>query len=304
MSFCSRVKIQISKDGPKNGCCMRAETYGLLLFSHLLTKEKHLFRTEQSCTAHLMAELTAACCSSYVEIEEFRTAEGKRKIYCVSLPETDQRELTLASFGIAEDDAESVDFGLIESQCCRDAFLRGVFLACGTMSDPDKAYHMDFTVHSRQLCKELCRILRDCGINCGISERRGGYCVYIKEGESIETLLALIGAGDAYYEFVNLRIHRDLMNITNRQVNCDNANIAKTISAAQQQIAVIRRIEESCGLDKLPQELRELAELRLENPEMTLRELGETLTVPLSRSGVNHRMQRIMEMASQLDGRE
>lgn len=283
---------------------MRAETYGLLLFSHLLTKEKHIFRTEQSCTAHLMAELTAACCSAYVEIEEIRAAEGKRRIYCVALPETDQRELTLASFGVTEDDEQSVNFGLIESECCREAFLRGVFLACGTMSDPDKAYHMDFTVHSRQLCEDLCKILRSCGINCGISERRSGYCAYVKEGESIESILALIGAGDAYYEFVNLRIHRDIMNKTNRKVNCDNANIAKTISAAQQQISVIKRIKKNGGLDKLPEELRELAELRMENPEMTLRELGENLSVPLSRSGVNHRIQRIMEIAAQMDGRE
>lgn len=304
MSFCSRVKIQISKDGPKNGCCMRAETYGLLLFSHLLTKEKHVFRTEQSCTAHLMAELTAACCSAYVEIEEVRTAEGKRKIFCVSLPETDQRELTLSSFGIEEEDAAAIDFGLIESECCRDAFLRGVFLACGTVSDPDKAYHVDFTVHSQRLCKELCKILRTCGINCGMSERRGGYCAYVKEGESIEQLLAVIGAGDGYYEFVKLRLHRNLMNTTNRQVNCDNANISKIISAAQQQLVVIRRIEKECGLEKLPEDLRELAELRLENHDMSLRDLGECLSVPLSRSGVNHRMQRIIDFAAHLDGKE
>jgi len=237
-------------------------------------------------------------------VGSYTGAEGKRKIYCVSLPEIDQRELALASFGVTVEDALSVDLGLIESECCRDAFLRGVFLACGTMSDPDKAYHMDFTLHSKQLCRELRKILQKCGINCGISERRSGYCVYIKEGESIENFLALSGAGDAYYEFVNLRIHRDLMNITNRKVNCDNANIAKTISAAQQQIAAIRRIEESCGLDNLPQDLRELAELRIENPEMTLRDLGENLSVPLSRSGVNHRMQRITEIASQLEGKE
>lgn len=303
MSFCSGVKIQIAANGPVKGCCMRAETYGLLLFSHLLTKEKHVFKTEQSCTAHLIAELIAACCGAYAEIGESRSSGGERIMYSVSIPEEDQRELVLRSFGIAGDVAENIDTGLLEYDCCREAFVRGAFLAGGSVSAPDKAYHLEFSTHNERVCKTLSNMLSEhFGINSSISRRRKSYCAYIKDGDGIESMLALLGAGDAYYEMVNVRIFRDVQNKTNRAVNCDSANIAKTIDAAQEQIAAIRRIQSTRGLEGLPPELRELAKLRLENENMSLRELGESLSTPLSRSGVNHRLKRLLELADECKG--
>jgi len=303
MSFCSEVKSQISAGGPTNGCCMRAETYGLLLFSHLLTKNKHSFKTEQYCTAQLMAELIAACCGAYVEIGESRSVGGERVLYSITIPENDQRELVLASFGVNGDSADDIDLGIIELDCCREAFLRGAFLAGGTVSAPDKSYHMEFSAHSENICKTLRKLLREhYGISSSISQRRKNYCTYMKEGDSVESMLALIGAGDAYYEMVGLRIFRDVQNKANRAVNCDNANISKTIAAAQEQIAAIRLIEQTVGIDSLQPELRELAKLRIENEDMTLRELGENLSVPLSRSGVNHRIKRLMEIANSCKG--
>lgn len=298
MSFCSKVKSQIATGGPTNGCCMRAETYGLLLFSHLLTKENSVFKTEQSCTAHLIAELTAACCGAYAQIKESRSAGGERVMYSVSIPTLDQRELVLSSFGIQGDCAEDIDEGIIESDCCREAFVRGAFLAGGSVSAPDKAYHLEFSSHTQSVSEQLAVILRrNYGVSCSIAQRRKCHCVYVKEGDSIESVLALIGAGDAYYEMVNVRIYRNVQNRTNRAVNCDSANISKTVDAAQEQIAAIRRIEREAGLSSLPPDLRELAELRLANEEMSLRELGENLSTPLSRSGVNHRMKRLLEIA-------
>ncbi len=300
MSFCSGVKSQIASGGPTNGCCMRAETYGLLLFSHLLTKEKHVFKTEQSCTARLIAELIAVCCGAYAEIQEGRAVGGERVMYNVSIPEADQRERVLASFGITADQADDIDSGIIESDCCREAFLRGAFLASGSVSAPDKAYHMEFSSHSEKVCAELKKLLRKhYGINSSVSPRRKSYCVYIKEGDGIESMLALIGAGDAYYEMVNIRIFRDVQNRANRAANCDNANISKTINAAQTQIAAIKTIQHTIGLESLPSDLREIAELRLSDSEMSLREMGENLTVPLSRSGVNHRIKRLLEIADE-----
>ncbi len=298
MSFCSKVKSQIAANAPVNGCCMRAETYGLLLFSHLLTTESRVFKTEQSCTAHLIAELTAACCGAYTEIAESRT--GERIMYSVSIPALDQRVQVLRSFGIAGDCAEVLDEGIIESDCCREAFVRGAFLASGAVSAPDRDYHLELSSHSRAVSERLGELLRrHYGMSCSVAQRRKNHCVYIKEGDSIEAMLALIGAGDAYYEMVNIRIYRDVQNKANRAVNCDSANISKTIDAAQGQIAAIRRIEREVGLSSLPPELRELAELRLANEEMSLRELGESLSVPLSRSGVNHRMKRLLEISGE-----
>ena len=296
MSFCSRVKRQIVKSAATNGCCMRAETYGLLLFSHLLVKKKHAFKTEVSEAAHLMAERIAACCGVFVDIEEEPTLDGSGILYSVAVPNPAQRAQVLDSFGMTEEDAEHIDAGLIENDCCREAFIRGAFLACGSMTDPEKDYHAEFTAHSESLCNELCGVLRQYDIKCNTSARRRSNCVYIKDGDSLEALLALFSAGDAYYEFVKLRIYKEAMNNANRMFNCDSANISKTVNAAQEQIAAIKRIDSAVGLDSLPAELREIALLRMEYSEESLRGLGELLDPPLSRSGVNHRMQRLLEL--------
>lgn len=284
------------KSAATNGCCIRAETYGLLLFSHLLVKKKHAFKTEVSEAAHLMAERIAACCGVFVEIEEEPTLDGSGVLYSVAVPNPAQRAQVLDSFGMTEEDAEHIDKGLIENDCCREAFVRGAFLACGSMTDPEKDYHVEFTAHSESLCRELCEVLKQYGVKCNTAARRRSSCVYIKDGDSIEALLALFGAGDAYYELVKLRIYKEAMNQTNRAFNCDSANIAKTIDAAQEQIAAIKRIDGEIGLDSLPAELREIALLRMEYSGESLRELGERLDPPLSRSGVNHRMQRLLRL--------
>ncbi len=296
MSFCSNVKCRITLDTPTNGCCMRAETYGLLLFSHMLVKKKHNYKTELHETAALMAELIAACCGVFVDVSEGLSRDKSRTVYSVAIPNPAQREQVLASFGMTEETAEHIDMGIIENDCCREAFIKGAFLACGSMSSPDKGYHVEFTAHSESLCKELSELLKDFQLNCNISARRSSYCAYIKDGASIEAMLALLGAGDAYYEMVKLRIYKEVINNVNRTLNCDNANISKTVNAAQQQIAAIKRIEKAYGLEALPEELREIALLRLEYGEETLRGLGQLLDPPLSRSGVNHRMQRLLEL--------
>jgi len=303
MSFCSEVKSQIVSSTPEKGCCMRAETYGLLLFSHLLTKEKHIFKTEQYCTAQLMSELIAACCGAYVDIEEHRSVGGERVLYSISVPELDQRERILESFDITDDEAADVDLGILELECCREAFVRGAFLAGGTVSAPEKGYHIEISAHTEEICKKLQKILsKQYGIACHISARRKNYYVYVKEADGVEDMLALLGAGDAYFAMIGLRIQRDIQNKTNRVYNCDQANINRTLDAAQEQISAIRLIEKTIGIENLPPELRELAQLRVENSEMSLRELGDSLTTPLSRSGVNHRMKKLMEIAKECSG--
>ena len=296
MSFCSKVKRQIVLDAPTNGCCMRAQTYGLLLFSHMLTRKKWSYKTEASVTAHLMAELIAACCGVYVDISESTSHDGTKKIYSVSIPTAAQRETVLSSFNMNEDSMESIDAGIIESDCCREAFIKGAFLACGSMTDPDKGFHLEFSSLSKELCSELCALLNELGLKCNMSERKRSCCAYIKDGESIEAILALLGAGDAYCEVVELRLYKKAVNDTNRVYNCDNANIEKTLNAAHKQAEIIKRIIDKKGIEAIPEELRGIALLRLEHSELTLRDLGALMNPPLSRSGVNHRMQRLLEL--------
>ncbi len=322
MSFSSDVKKQITKNiaknGPKDSCCVWAETCGLLLFSQLLGVESRTYRTELSCVAHRIAELTAAQLGLIIEVQQPLSGAKEGRMYSVSIPEGSQRQRAVNSaisfikgegqyLDISEGYTESVEHELYsklalcaaDKDCCKRAFLRGAFLSGGTIAAPDKAYSLEFSCKGKQLSEVLVGILKTLDIKSSVTVRRGAYYVYLRESGSIETLLAAMGAGDAYYELVNVKILREMRNRANRCANCDGANIRKTVSAAAEQVAAIKLISEHQGLGKLPQELREMASLRLEHPELSLRELGAMLSQPLSRSGVNHRMQRLMEIAKE-----
>lgn len=297
MTFSSRVKSQIAHCGPQAECCMKAEAYGLLLFSRLLCVDDYAYKTEHKAAAERLAQVTASYCGVFVEIKESPRAGG-HTVYSVSIPGESQKTAAMAIFGLKEA-PEAIDRSNIAQPCCTEAFLRGAFLAAGTVSDPNKAYHLEISGASDKICADLAALLCENGIKCGTTVRRKVSSVYIKDSESIEDFIALLGAGAAYYDFVNIRIIREFRNTANRRTNCDEANIAKTVSAATKQISAIKKLKACGGLNELPDELRELAQLRLDNPEMTLRELGENLSTPMSRSGVNHRLQKLMELAGE-----
>ncbi len=183
-------------------------------------------------------------------------------------------------------------------------YLRDAYIRCGSMSDPEKAYHFEFAVKKRDEAEELRRVMNSFSLEAKIVERKGSFVVYLKEGEQIVTMLGVMGAGKALMNFENIRIVKEMRNSVNRQVNCETANINKTVSAAVKQVEAIRFIEEKRGLSFLPDHLRELALLRLNHPEMPLKELGEMLKEPVGKSGVNHRLRRIMEYADKIKDEE
>ena len=296
MSFSSELKKQIASVEVQSDGCNVAEAYAMLIFSRIPEGEKQALRTEQKCVADRAAELFAICFGVYIDIIESQASAKGRKLYSVVLPSEYRAEI-MERFGLSENEPPTtIERTFITDSYTRDAFLRGAFLAAGRAADPDKEYMIEFASRSEALCEEIRELLLDLEINSGVTYRRGAWYVYIKERESIESLLAVLGAGNAYYEFVNLVIYRDMRNTVNRRTNFEHANFSKTVNAATDQIAAIKSIEESVGLLSLPQELRELARLRLENPEWTLRQLGEALNPPISRSGVNHRMNRLLEL--------
>ncbi len=179
-------------------------------------------------------------------------------------------------------------------------FTAGIFIACGSVNDPSKEYHLEFTVPEEKLANELAMLLRDIGVTAKIAVRRGQYIVYIKGSESIEDTLTFIGAQQCTLELMNVKIYKDVRNKANRIANCDAANIDKVVKAAMKQVDDIKLISQTNGLESLPDELREIAELRLENIDMSLQEIGESLSVPLSRSGVNHRFKKIAAIADEI----
>ena len=199
--------------------------------------------------------------------------------------------------------AESLEH-VANRSCCKRAFIRGVFLAVGSISDPEKGYHLEFVCEDEEQARFLRSMIATFDIETRVLERKEHYVVYLKEGTSIVDLLNVMEAHVALMELENLRVLKEMRNTVNRRVNCETANINKTVNAAAKQVEDILYIEEHKGLASLPDTLYEMARVRLENPDATLKELGEILVPPVGKSGVNHRLRKISEYADKLRDRE
>ncbi|MCH5344584.1 MAG: DNA-binding protein WhiA [Acetatifactor sp.] len=195
---------------------------------------------------------------------------------------------------------EPVSSLLIKNSCCQRAFLRGAFLSIGSMSDPQKSYHLEFVCTDEEKARQLQGVIQGFGIEAKIILRKKYYVVYLKEGESIVDLLNICEAHVALMKLENLRILKDMRNSINRRVNCETANITKTVNASTRQIEDIEYIRDHYGLEKLSSNLRQMAEIRLEYPDAPLKELGEYLEPPVGKSGVNHRLRKLSEFADRL----
>ncbi|SHK61440.1 hypothetical protein SAMN02745163_04137 [Clostridium cavendishii DSM 21758] len=194
----------------------------------------------------------------------------------------------------------SIDKELIKTEETAKAYIRGAFLGGGSISNPEKTYHLEFVTHSLEYAEDLSRLINRFGLNSKVIQRKNSYIIYIKEGEQIVDLLNIIGAHTSLLELENVRIMKEMRNNVNRLVNCETANLSKTVNAAVRQVESIRLIEREVGLSRLPQNLREIAELRLNYPDESLKELGEMLNPPVGKSGVNHRLRKIEKIAEEI----
>lgn len=194
---------------------------------------------------------------------------------------------------------------LLKQSCCRRAFIRGAFLAAGSVSDPEKSYHLEIVCASEEKAGQLCELLISYRIDAKIVMRKKHYVVYVKEGAQIVEILGLIGAHVSLMQLENVRIVKEMRNSVNRKVNCETANLNKTVSAAVRQLEDIRYIDSRIGLQKLNSSLEVIARLRLEHPDASLKELGDMLNPPVGKSGVNHRLRKLSLIAEHLrEGRE
>ena len=239
---------------------------------------------------------------------EIRTIKARnlngRIRYQVLVPEDDVplllRETRIlddaALFGIRTAPAEA----LFRYSCCRIAFLRGAFLLCGAVSNPEKGYHLEFAAPNADFAKSVERMLLYFEIPAKIVNRKTKNVVYLKSGERISETLSLLGAASAVLRLENIRVKKDMSNYINRQMNCDASNISRVVLSAEERLRDIRYIDEEIGLEKLPPALREIAEARLNNAATSLAGLGEMLTPPLGKSGVNARLRKLSEIADKL----
>lgn len=193
-----------------------------------------------------------------------------------------------------------IDEKMVETDDEKRAYIRGAFLCGGSVTNPEKNYHLEFVTHSEEYAQDLCELINSCGLNSKVIQRKNSFIVYIKEGEQIVDILNIMGAHSCLLELENIRIMKEMRNNVNRLVNCETANLSKTVNAAVRQVESIKFIQSKIGLKRLPQNLREIAELRLEYPDESLKELGEMLDPPVGKSGVNHRLRKIEKIAEEL----
>ena len=270
----------------------------MLLFCRTLTREHICFQSESRISAELFCSLFSA-----VFRRELRITEHTRKngiVLCSCDADGVDAEAVFQKYRLA-DDARLIDSEIIATNSL-GVFTAGVFLACGSVNDPNKEYHLEFACPEEQLALQLATLLGDIGVTAKTVVRRGQHIVYIKGSESIEDTLTFIGASQCTLELMNTKIYKDIRNKANRIANCDAANIDKVVKAAMKQIEDIKLIDNAVGLDTLSDELREVAQLRLDNIDMSLQEIGETLNEPISRSGVNHRFKKLAKIADEIRG--
>lgn len=298
MSFSADVKSELLSVEAEDECCLHAFCYGLLLCSRSFSLREISALTEHSNIANKYSEILKKVCGVTPLIS--KSDAGK---YRVEIKDAEDRAKIMNSFGYdIKSRTMRINYANISDECCKSAFLRGVFISCGTVNDPNKRYHLEFVLPYKNLIKDLALFISEfdefeTGLDPKIIQRNSNYVMYFKGSESIEDILTVMGAVNSSLQVMGVKMYKDMRNNVNRKLNFENANLDKTISAASKQIDAIRKIKNTIGISRLPVELREIAKMRYDNPDMSLRELSESLEVPISRSGVNHRLQKICDIA-------
>lgn len=296
-SFSNDVKkelVAVITDKDKRYACL----YGILLYCKNLSENRIAFTTESAEFAEMFKELIKSVFKDKVIVNtEISEKKSGGKIYSLSI-ESGGIKLILDKYDIDPLKREINLKHIVNNSL--SIFLAGIFFICGSVSNPYKEYHLEFTVPEDTLYSDLHNILRNIGINGRRTQRKGMNVLYIKDSENIEDLLTFIGAQQSTIELMNIKIYKDVRNKANRIANCDSANIDKVIAAASRQIEDINLIIKSNKFEILSSDLREVAELRLENPEMTLQEIGEQLKKPIGRSGTARRFQKIAKIAEEI----
>jgi DNA-binding protein WhiA len=219
----------------------------------------------------------------------------------LTIREPEKLEKLCALFGceLERNPAHHVNLGVLEEDCCRASFLRGAFLAGGSMTNPSKSYHLELITGHYSVSREVAALLREMEFRPGSLRRSGNYVLYFKHSEAIEDLLTLLGAPMAALELMNAKVEKEVLNSVNRRLNCDEANLDKAVNAALSQLSAIRRLRESDKLESLSPKLREAARLREEHPELNLSQLGALAEPPVTKSTLNYRLKKIMELAGE-----
>ena len=271
--------------------------YGMALFSKSFSFNGVVFQSENENGAFIFRQMLVEQLALNCRIKV--SPSGRN--YSIEIKSPEKCNKIMTYFGHSKGDANlKINFSNFDCAECYNSFLAGVFLACGTVSSPEKDYHLEFSVSYLNLSKSLVTLINELELEPKQTNRKGYNIIYFKDSEAIEDCLYIMGASSSMFEMMNIKIVKDIRNSANRRANCETANIEKTVKAAMPQIEAIIKIKKEKGFDSLSEPLREMAEMRLENPELSLSELAEMFNPPLSRSGANHRLGRLMKIAKEL----
>lgn len=299
MSFSANVKNELCRPEVEKGCCALAEALGVLLYANTFSADGIRIVTESREFAQRLPRLFLKGLGVRFDAIPEKDTVGKLS-FLISDTEKIRKVFELCGFSAQTSVAVNVNFALLEKDCCRKAFLRGAFLAGGSVTDPEKRYHLELSTTHAKVSRATQTLLIEIGMEAKQTERKGSSILYYKQSESIEDFLALIGAGVSAMAVMSAKIEKDWRNDANRKTNCDSANVDKSVAAAGEQLAALKKLEDAGILDSLPEKLAETARLRRENPESTLSELAELHEPPLSKSAVNHRLRKLTAMAAGL----
>lgn len=285
MSFSSDVKGELSKQFSRSRHCQIAEIAAMISLNGRI--DVKTFEIELITDNVLLLQKYALLMRQAFSVDISKPLLGKEA----------KRVLDAIKWEQSKGDRFKADGILVQKTCCKRAFIRGAFLSAGSMSDPNKSYHFEVVCEKEEQALQLKDLMQDFECDAKIVERKGHYVVYLKEGAQIVDMLNVMEAYVSLMNLENVRIIKEMRNSLNRQVNCETANIKKTVSAAVKQIDDIVRIRDTIGFKELPDHLRQMAELRLEYPDTPLKELGTLMDPPVGKSGVNHRLRKLSEIA-------
>jgi len=296
MSFSADVKSELARLNLPKRCCAVAEGYGMLLYASTFNPREIRLITERPDVGARFADLLQR--GFGVSLDKMPSEGVMKGSYVIAESASLQRIFGVVGYDRNTHISHSINFGILEEACCSTSFVRGVFLAGGSITDPAKGYHLELVTAHKSVSAGLFSILRDMNFAPRETVRRRKYAIYFKQSGAIEDLLTTIGATGSAMAYMTAKVERHMKNSIQRKVNCDTANVEKSVEASQAQLAAIRRIELGAGLESLSDKLQQTALLRIVNPEASLAELAELADPPVTKSCMSHRLRKLLELST------
>ena len=299
VSFSSAAKAEVCKYLPSKRCCALAECFGILLYCNSFQSDGIKIITESREFAYILPKLFKKAFDLQFDSYPSLAAPGK---LVFQIWDREKIERIMGDFGFSAEAplALHVNYPMVEEECCKAAFLRGAFLAGGSVTDPEKGYHMEFSTTHQSVARETNLLIREAmAFSPKMATRGGGQVLYLKQSEQISDLLTYLGASVAAMGIMETRLEKELNNKVNRRCNCDDANTSKVVEAAQEQLSAIRILKEAGLMDKLPEKMKQAAVARDNNPSASLSELAAMMEPPITKPAMNSRMKKLVQLAKE-----